>query len=315
MDVITNAIIYQPAAATPVGASRALGTLSAEGQAFVNAREPIAQVFRPAAGGDPLLFVVNHFKSKGSAGPWPGDTDQGDGQGAGNVSRTKQAEALRDWIPTIQGDVASVVLAGDFNSYGQEDPLVVLFEAGYVDVEQHFDIDTSSYLFSGLVGSLDHVLLNGPAVDRARGADIWNINSGESVALEYSRYNYHGTLFHAPDAYRSSDHDPVIVGLTARASQTAISLPSSVRAAGDTDPVPVNIKVTSSAGKVRTGTVEILVDGEVVATAPVTGGGSAHVDLVLADLAPGTHEITARYTGTDSVGASTSEVAVFTVTG
>ena len=27
---------------------------------------------------------------------------------------------------------------------------------------------------------------------RSTGADIWNINSGESIALEYSRYNYHG---------------------------------------------------------------------------------------------------------------------------
>ena len=53
-----------------VGASRALGTESADGQAFDNAREPIGQVF-PAAGGERLLFVVNHFKSKGSAGPGP----------------------------------------------------------------------------------------------------------------------------------------------------------------------------------------------------------------------------------------------------
>ena len=53
------------------------------------------------------------------------------------------------------------------------------------------------------------------------GADIWNINADESIALEYSRYNYHGTLFYDETPYRSSDHDPVVVGLesTARAGR------------------------------------------------------------------------------------------------
>ena len=104
---------------------------------------------------------------------------------------------------------------GDFNAYGQEDPLQVLYDAGYVDAEQAFGLDESSYSFGGLSGSLDHVLLSGAAAARATGADIWTINSPESIALEYSRYNYHGALFYAPDPFRSSDHDPVKVGLDA----------------------------------------------------------------------------------------------------
>jgi 5'-nucleotidase len=315
MDVITNAIIYQPAEVTRVGASRALGTESQDDQAFGNAREPLAQVFRPADGGERFLFVVNHFKSKGSPGPWPDDTDQLDGQGAGNVSRTMQAEALRDWVAEIQGDVDSVVLAGDFNSYGQEDPLRVLYAAGYEDAEHAFNLDESSYSFSGLSGSLDHILLSGDALDRATGADIWNINSGEAIALEYSRYNYHGTLFHAPDPYRSSDHDPVLVGLTAKSSETTVAVPSSERKAGSAKSVPVNVKVTSGGNKVRTGSVEILLDGEVVATVSVNGGGNAHADLDLSHLAPGQYEIVARFTGIDGIGKSASDPVVFTVTG
>ncbi len=111
-DVITNAIIYQPAAATPIGASRALGTQSGDDQAFGNAREPIAQVFRPAAGGERFLFVVNHFKSKSSPGPWPGDVDAFDGQGESNESRVRQATAVRDWVAQIQGEIDSVFLVG-----------------------------------------------------------------------------------------------------------------------------------------------------------------------------------------------------------
>ena len=222
-DVITNAIIYKPAAVTPVGASRALGTESASDQAFGNAREPIGQVFR-AGDGDEFLFVVNHFKSKGSAGPWPGDADTGDGQSASNESRVRQATALRDWVADIADEDDAVVLVGDFNSYSFEDPLQVLYDAGFANAEREFEVDTTSYSFSGLSGSLDHVLLNPPALARATGADIWNINSGESVALEYSRYNVHGTDFHDPGPYRASDHDPVKVGLSAAAPPIELTL-------------------------------------------------------------------------------------------
>lgn len=217
MDVINNAIIYRTAAVERTGPSHALGTLSGDNQAFGNAREPIAQAFTPVGGGTPFLVVVNHFKSKGSAGPLPGDADTGDGQGASNASRVAQATALRDWVPTIQGDAQSVALVGDFNSYTKEDPLQVLYDAGYTDAASALAPGQYSYSFGGTSGSLDHVLLNGPALERATGADIWEINAEESIALEYDRYNYHGTLFYAADEYRSSDHDPVLVGLSGRA--------------------------------------------------------------------------------------------------
>lgn len=94
-DVITNALIYQPAAVSLVGEARALGTESSEPDgAFQNAREPIGATFAPVGGGEEVFVAVNHFKSKGSAGPWPGDADTGDGQGASNESRVRQAEAL-----------------------------------------------------------------------------------------------------------------------------------------------------------------------------------------------------------------------------
>ena len=224
MDVITNAIIYKPAAVQRVGAARALGTESGSGGAFDNAREPVAQVFHPVAGGDNFLFVVNHFKSKGSAGPWPGDADSGDGQGSSNESRVRQATALRDWVPTVQAGTKAVVMVGDYNAYAKEDPLQVLYDAGYTDVEQQFNHGEYSYSFSGLSGSLDHILVNASALKRSTGADIWNINSGESIALEYSRWNYHATDFYQPDPYASSDHDPVVLGLTASAPTKTVQV-------------------------------------------------------------------------------------------
>ncbi len=226
LDLITSAIIYKPASVQRVGAARALGTQSEPGGAFDNAREPVAQVFAPVSGGDKFLFVVNHFKSKGSAGPWPGDKDSGDGQGSSNESRVRQATALRDWIPTVLPDTGAraVVLAGDFNAYTKEDPLGVLYAAGYTDVEEQFAHREYSYSFSGLSGSLDHILVNDAALKRSTGTDIWNINSGESQALEYSRWNYHGTDFHVADPYRSSDHDPVVLGLHAEAPPETVQV-------------------------------------------------------------------------------------------
>ncbi len=220
-DVITNAIIYQKDEVQPVGASRALGNASAAGQPYVNAREPIGQAFAPVGGGEPFFVVVNHFKSKGSAGPLEGDADAGDGQGASNASRVAQARALTEWVPqalskiktetgTIVRDVA---LVGDFNSYAQEDPMQVFYNAGYKNATKEHNAGEYSYSYQGLSGSLDHVLYSESFADRVTGSDVWEINSPESIALEYSRHNYHGTLFYAPSAYRSSDHDPVILGI------------------------------------------------------------------------------------------------------
>lgn len=216
-DVITNAIIYKVGSVERVGEAQALGDQSGPGEAFNNAREPIGQAFRSSDGGDPFLFVVNHFKSKGATGAEGDDKDSGDGQGAYNAARVKQAQALRDWLPGVQSelDVDAVLVGGDFNAYGMEDPMQVFYDAGYADVERRFALDKQSYGFSGLSGSLDHILVNEGAAARATGADIWNVNAGESVALEYSRWNYWATDFHDDGPYRSSDHDPVVVGLTA----------------------------------------------------------------------------------------------------
>ena len=216
-DVITNAIIFDPARVEKVGAARALTRQASP--AFRNAREPIGQAFAPVGGGEPFFLVANHFKSKGSG---TGDNaDQGDGQGASNPDRVAQATALRDWVPTVlpQG-VEDAFLVGDFNSYSYEDPMQVFYGAGYTNVNLAVGGNREqSYSFGGQNGSLDHVVANDSAMARITGSDIWTINSPESVALEYSRYNSHETLFYAPDQYRSSDHDPVLVAITAGAAE------------------------------------------------------------------------------------------------
>ncbi len=301
MDVITNAIIYKPDAVVRSGAARALGDLSSGAgtdpadEAFANAREPIAQTFAPVGGGEPFLVVVNHFKSKSSPGPFTGDADTGDGQGASNESRMRQATSLADWVSDIQDNVDDVLLLGDFNSYAQEDPMQVLYESGYTNLADAADLDEYSYSFAGLSGSLDHVLANDSALERFTGADIWNINAVESVALEYSRFNYHSTSFHSDGPFRSSDHDPVVVGLTegdpvvlvdttigATTRQMTYGRPGSVEVTVGPDSASGDVAVLRGATQIGTGT---LASGE----ATVTIAGNA--------LVAGTHDLTVRYPG------------------
>lgn len=215
-DFIGNALIYQPAEAELTSDLYADGDDAAVGGAFANARTPIAATFAPADGGAEVLVSVNHFKSKGSPPDSDDDpnADRGDGQGAWNAARVAQAEALADWIADVQQDsgVTDTALIGDFNAYSQEDPIRALADAGYRDVAPD---GAYSYTFDGLAGSLDHVLLNESAAQRLTDAAIWEINSPEPMTEEYSTYRTTKIDYYDDGPQRSSDHDPVIVGLEA----------------------------------------------------------------------------------------------------
>ena len=278
-DVIRTGFIYQPAKVTPVGGSKVLVGSSA----FTNARQPLAQAFKEkgARDADAFVVVVNHFKSKGGTGT--GDNlDTGDGQGSWNGDRTRQAEALA----TFADDFAKarntdrVFLVGDFNSYTMEDPMQVLYGKGYSAVKSD-QAEERTYVFSGLVGSLDHVLASPSAKAMVIGADVWNINSVESVAYEYSRHNNNVEDFHAPNEFRSSDHDPEIVGLDTPSSKQAATV------TGKVDPASVvagagRVKVTATVaggdGATPTGKVEVRDGARVLGTIELTNGtGSVNV--------------------------------------
>ncbi|HWS35228.1 MAG TPA: ExeM/NucH family extracellular endonuclease, partial [Actinoplanes sp.] len=201
-DVITSAIIYKKASVTPKGDPKSVNDETVWG----NAREPIAQTF--TAGSIDFTVVANHFKSKSaSVAPTGDNVDTGDGQGAYNGDRKRQAAALASFVKTLGND--KVILLGDFNAYGQEDPLKVLYDEGYTDAHATHAPDKSSYVFGGESGSLDHALVTGEFAKRITGVDIWNINSVESFAYEYDGYG----PFYDNGPFRSSDHDPVVVGL------------------------------------------------------------------------------------------------------
>ncbi len=206
-DFITTAIIFKPGAVTPAGESRTIN----DETVWFNAREPIAQTF--TAGDATFSVVVNHLKSKSSSDSATGDNaDSGDGQGAFNGDRVRQASSLAAFVEQLKADSGSddVLLLGDFNAYTHEDPMKVLYDASYVDLN---GTGEASYVFGGESGSLDHAVASPSLASRVTGVDVWQINSHESYAFQYDGL----PSFYAPDPYRASDHNPVVVGLSTAA--------------------------------------------------------------------------------------------------
>ena len=109
------------------------------------------------------------------------------------------------------------LIIGLLNAYAMEDPITLIEGAGYTDlVERYVGADAYSYVLFGQAGYLGHALANSALAPQVTGVTIWHINADEPRALDYNEeYNSAGQLdsLYSEDAYRSSDHGPVIVGL------------------------------------------------------------------------------------------------------
>jgi predicted extracellular nuclease len=217
-DAIRVALLYQPASVTPLGGFAVLD--SSVDPLFDDTlnRPMLVQSFVENATGAVFTVAVNHLKSKGSDCNAVGDPDTGDGSGNCNVTRTKAAQAIVEFLagdPTGSGD-SDVLIIGDLNSYDKEDPIDVLVGAGYADLVFDFlGEDAYSYVFDGQIGYLDYQLASSTLVPQVTGTTVWHINADEPDLIDYdtSFKQPAQDAIYAPDAYRSSDHDPVIVGL------------------------------------------------------------------------------------------------------
>lgn len=217
-DFITNAIIYRKATATPVGASFA----DTDETVWDIAREPIAQTFE--IDGRTVTIVANHFKSKSPPRVTPVPDEPADGQGFFNAERVEQANRLLVFADGIAADPAKgpdILMLGDFNSYAQEDPVQAITAAGFVDLVPEKTDGQYTYTFDGELGSLDHAFASGSLVASVMGVGVWSINSPE--------WSDRGYAFGAAEAgtpYRSSDHDPITVGVAAVAPPVDIDIVS-----------------------------------------------------------------------------------------
>lgn len=224
-DAIKVGMIYRAASVAPVGQTAALNTV-----AFVNggdgaprSRPALAQSFEEVGSGARFTVVANHFKSKGSACDAP---DAGDGQGNCNAVRTRAAQELVSWLaadPTGIQDPDTLIV-GDLNSYAMEDPITTIERAGYVNlVKELLGPSAYSYVFDGQWGYLDHALASPGIAPQVAGVVEYHINADEPSVLDYNTDfktpNLISTLY-APDRFRTSDHDPVVVGLSLNVAPT-----------------------------------------------------------------------------------------------
>jgi predicted extracellular nuclease len=227
-DAIKVGLIFKPARVAPLGTAvlnrGAFGLFTTLSEGVIGRNRPaLAQTFSHPDGGT-FTVVVNHLKSKGSScegniSPVASDPDLGDGQGNCNLTRSVAAAELAEWLandPTGSGD-PDVLVIGDLNAYAMEDPVTALKQGGYTNlIESLVGGSAYSYVFDGQRGYLDHAVGTSSLAAQVSGVAEWHINADEPGVLDYNtNFKSAGQMasLYAADAYRSSDHDPVVVGL------------------------------------------------------------------------------------------------------
>ncbi|WP_404341893.1 ExeM/NucH family extracellular endonuclease [Pseudoalteromonas mariniglutinosa] len=216
-DAITTALIYRANKVEEVGTA----AITTEAPFDYSNRAPIAQSFKSLATEETFTVAVAHLKSKGGCGSATGaNTDQYDGQACWNEIRTMGANAFVDWLnskPTGIDD-EDIILVGDMNAYAMEDPMRAFANQGFKNVVAELNGDTRnySYSFSGRIGSLDHAVASPSLLAKVIAATKWHINADEPISLDYNlefKSNTQQASLYSADAYRASDHDPVVIDI------------------------------------------------------------------------------------------------------
>jgi len=246
-DAIRIALVYKPASVEAMGASAILDASVDPRFDDRRSRPVLAQTLREIATGRRFTIAVAHLKSKGSSCAFLGDADTGDGQGNCNATRRSAAAALVDWLasdPTASGD-PDFLIFGDLNSYSREDPVRAILAgaddaAGTADdfidlVRRHSGPAAHSYIFDGQTGRLDHALASATLAAQVTGAALWPINADEPRAFDYDdpiadpgeapfEAKPSALPLYAPDELRTSDHDPLVIGLPEPGRYTGLAV-------------------------------------------------------------------------------------------
>ncbi len=254
-DAIKVAFIYKPSTVGLEGSHAILD--SSVDPTFIDTknRPVLIQTFSETASGEMVTVAVNHLKSKGSACDDVGDPGLDDGQANCNLTRTSAATALANYLatdPTGSGDPDFLII-GDLNAYAMEDPITALKTAGYTDLIDSFEDGAYSFVFDGQTGYLDHALANGDLLPQVSGVTTWHINADEVNLFDYNddvqdpgeqdfERESNALPIYASDPFRSSDHDPLIVGL---------DLTGGVDPVPTCDGIPATIVGTEGADRIR----------------------------------------------------------------
>ncbi|MEM7275689.1 MAG: ExeM/NucH family extracellular endonuclease, partial [Actinomycetota bacterium] len=255
-DAIAVGLMYDTATVAPAGGFATL--TSADSPAYIDTknRPALAQTFTDLATGQTMTIAVNHLKSKGSACDDvanPGDPAfgvapyaLGDDLDVGpigdpaftgncNLTRTAAAQVLGGWLAADPTGTPSdnLLILGDLNAYVTETPITALEALGFVDLQRQFGASPSwadgghSFVFDGEHGTLDYAMANPAMAGQTTGAAAWHINADEPFAIDYQNFNPPGQV--TLDEWKSSDHDPILIGLSLAApGPTCNGLPATM---------------------------------------------------------------------------------------
>lgn len=304
-DAIRVAMIYKPATLSLSGASMSDSNP-------IHNRPPFARTFSSVANGEKFSVIVNHFKSKGSC---PGDNslddDQNDGQGCWNERRKQQANALLTFISTVQTTASDndVIVIGDLNAYGAEDPINILTTAGLVNQLSRFEGTAGySYVFDGEAGYLDHALATPSLSAQISGAAHWHINADEPSIIDYNlefkqpACGACGPDYYTATPYRASDHDPVLIGLNLGALLLSQTITFTAPADRAVNSGSFTVTATATSG------LAVTFASNTAAVCGVSAPGTVTL------LTVGVCSLTASQPGNDVYAAATPVIRTFNVT-
>jgi predicted extracellular nuclease len=207
IDKITVGLFYRTDRLKAVGPAQTL-----TGPEFRRSRQPIAQVFKQRSDGEKILVVVNHLKSKGSCPESGENADQKDGQGCWSPMRLASAEKMSAWVKATAASAGTdnILILGDMNAYRNGYPIGAIRDAGFTELMDDRQGKTYSFVFFGQHGTLDYAFASDALLPNVERAFIWNINAALPANIKLPK-----------PWLRFSDHDPVVVDIRSRHSNTS----------------------------------------------------------------------------------------------
>ncbi len=223
---------------------------------------PIAHQFEVISTGARFNVCANHYRYKGCADATGLDLDQNDGQGCYNETRRQQSFELLDFMDSVEVMTGNDkhLIVGDFNAYEQEDPIDIWVGAGYTKLLN----DVYTYVYQSEFGSLDHAFASPELASEITGSSVWTINSNEPRCIDYNEESVVDDLYEV-NPYRSSDHDPIVIGLSpVSASNSLSALENTIQIAPNPVRSSINIKgINATDFKILDASGRVVLEGTV----------------------------------------------------
>ena len=207
---------------------------------WFNAREPIAQTF--VKDGDTVHRRSPTTSSPRATRPAAGGNDNvdiGDGQGAFNGDRTRQAAVARGFAESC-GDRPATTTSSSWVT-STPTPRRTRSRSCATPASPTsapcWTRAATATCSTTLSGSLDHAMATDALTDKVTGVAHWNINAVESFAYQYDG----DPALYAANPFRSSDHDPLVLGIDLEERCAGCSRRSAAPTGPTSSPAPTGV--------------------------------------------------------------------------